>query len=307
MVKIALIIPTLNIGEKLKELLESINKQTIQPSIKLIIDSSPTNTIDELARAYGFIVIKINQKDFNHGATRQLGVEKIPEADIFLFLTQDVILVNERALENLLLCFDNPKVGAAYGRQLPRPNAKLIEAHARLFNYRDTSSVKSFQDSSIYGVKTAFISNSFAAYRRSALVEVGGFPKNVILCEDTYVAAKMLMNDWLIAYSAEAKVYHSHNYSYRQEFQRYFDIGVFHGRESWLQQKFGRAEGEGLQFVLSELKYLIKHNILLIPSAMIRTVLKLTAYRLGLMEHKLPKKVKSFLSMNKCFWQNHIR
>lgn len=303
MLKFALIIPTLNGGETFKKLLESIDEQTIQPTVKLIIDSSPTKYIDELSRAYGFDVIKIEQKVFNHGATRQLGVEKIPEVDIIVFLTQDVILVNDRAFENLLSCFNNPKIGAAYGRQLPRPRAKLIEAHARLFNYRDISSTKSLQDVSKFGIKTVFISNSFAAYRRSALMEVGGFPKDVILGEDTYTAAKMLLNGWLIAYSAEAQVYHSHNYHYWQEFQRYFDTGVFHAREPWLRQKFGRAEGEGKRFVISELRYLIKHNILLIPSAIIRNLLKWVAYKLGLAEKRLPKKLKLLLSMNKTFWE----
>ena len=83
------------------------------------------------------------------------------------------------------------------------------------------------------GIKAAFLSNSFAAYRRSALESVGGFPSDTIFGEDTFAAAKMLLNGWKIAYSAEATVYHSHNLTFIEEFRRYFDIGVFHSREKW--------------------------------------------------------------------------
>ena len=47
-------------------------------------------------------------------------------------------------------------------------------------------------------MKTAFNSNSFAAYRRKALKDVGGFPINTILSEDMYVTAKMLLKIGLL-------------------------------------------------------------------------------------------------------------
>jgi len=52
-------------------------------------------------------------------------------------------------------------------------------------------------------------------------------------------------------------VFHSHDYSFLDEFKRYFDIGVFHTNTSWLQQTFGGASGEGLRFVISEMRYLM--------------------------------------------------
>jgi rhamnosyltransferase len=157
-------------------------------------------------------------------------------------------------------------------------------------------------DSPKFGIKTAFISNSFAAYRRTALLSVGGFPSNTILSEDTYVAAKMLLAGWKIAYCADAMVYHSHNYGFIEEFKRYFDIGVFHAREPWIRQAFGQAEGEGMRYVRSELKYLWSKDYKLIPSAILRTILKLLGYKLGFMEQKIPMWLKVHLSMNKQYW-----
>ena len=66
----------------------------------------------------------------------------------------------------------------------------------------------------------------------------------------------MLLKGYKVAYSADAAVLHSHNYSMKQEFKRYFDLGVFLEKEHWILDTFGKAEGEGLRFVRSELAYL---------------------------------------------------
>ncbi|BBI49658.1 hypothetical protein HORIV_20790 [Vreelandella olivaria] len=65
----------------------------------------------------------------------------------------------------------------AFGRQLPHPDASPIAAHARYFNYPDESRVVATADIPRLGIKTAFLSNSFAAYRREALSARAGFPK----------------------------------------------------------------------------------------------------------------------------------
>jgi rhamnosyltransferase len=87
-----------------------------------------------------------------------------------------------------------------------------------------------------------------------------------------------------------------------QEFRRYFDTGVFFQRERWIKEAFGRAEGEGRRFVLSEFRYLLTNASYLIPSAMLRTVIKYVGYRLGSVEASLPLWLKSFLSMHKGYW-----
>ena len=205
-------------------------------------------------------------------------------------------------MQRLVAAFADPQVGVAYGRQLPADNATPIAAHARTFNYPPINSLKSSVDIQPLGIKTAFVSNSFAAYRRSALEDVGGFPDRCIVSEDTFVAAKMILAGWKVAYCADAQVYHSHNYTWRQEFQRYFDIGVFHAREPWVRREFGGAEGEGVRFLKSELKYLLREAPHLIPSALVRTVIKYLGFRAGLAERYLPVKLKSRLSMQKAFW-----
>jgi len=304
--KMVLVIPTLNAAFSWPRWLEALQTQTLKPDFLLVIDSASTDQTPQLAAQAGFMVHSIRREDFNHGTTRQLGVTLVPEAELLLYMTQDAILANPQALEKLVAAFANPEVGVAYGRQLPHTDAQPIGRHARLFNYPAHSEVRSKSDIPTRGFKTAFSSDSFACYRRTALEQVGGFPDKTIFGEDSLVAAKMLLAGWKVAYVAEAQVYHSHDYSLAQEFRRYFDVGVFHARTSWLLRAFGGAEGEGLKFLRSEMVYLWNHAPGLIPSALLRTLLKYLAYRLGRLEAHLPVNLKLKLTLNKAFFAPEI-
>jgi len=298
----ALIVPTLNAGSLWEGWLEAFFAQSVRPDRVLIVDSSSEDRTADISKSRGFDVYRIRRSEFDHGGTRQLAVRLVAGAEIIAFCTQDAIFADSYALERLFSAFDDPAVGAAYGRQLPRQGAAAIEAHARVFNYPKESAVTSIQDVGRLGIKTAFISNSFAAYRRAALESVGGFPSAVIFGEDMYVAAKMLLDGWSIAYRADAHVFHSHAYRVLEEFRRYFDVGVLHAREGWLRQHFGEIGGEGRRFVKSEMNYLLRRAPWLIPSAVVRTAGKLLGYQLGRAEEALPRCVKRRLSMHAGYW-----
>lgn len=299
---IALCLPALNAAATARPFIAALTAQSMSHVDRLLIDSASDDNTVTLFAAAGFYVHKISRDAFDHGATRQLAIELSPEAEIIIFMTQDAILADSSSLQHLVNAFTDPSVGVVYGRQLPAQHATPIAAHARLFNYPAESYVRSKADIPAYGIKTAFLSNSFAAYRRKALQAVGGFPSDVIFGEDTCVAASMLHAGWKIAYCAEATCYHSHNYTLIKEFQRYFDIGVFHARETWYLQALSGAEGEGKRFVLSELRYLRRHAPALMPAALLRSAFKLIGYRLGRLEHYLPRCVKLAFSMNRGFW-----
>ncbi|SCM83619.1 O antigen biosynthesis rhamnosyltransferase RfbN [uncultured Sporomusa sp.] len=303
MLQIGIIIPTLNAGSRFIRLLDSITKQQANITRKLIIDSGSSDNTVGIAKTYQYEVIPINQAKFNHGKTRQLGIDYLADIDIAVFLTQDVILYDENSIGKLIAAFKDLSIGAAYGRQLPHKGASLLAAQVRLFNYPPNSQYKSYADKTKLGIKTAFMSDSFAAYRITSLQAAGGFP-HVIVNEDMYVAAKMLKQGDKIAYIAEACVYHSHDYTLRQEVQRYFDIGVFQQQEAWIRAEFGEAEGEGLRLVKEQLNYLVNNNhISSIPKAMLLNVAKLIGYRLGMHEKYLPRRLKKVLSGQSYFFK----
>lgn len=303
--KIIIIIPTYLAGSVWLKAIDLFKNQSgIKPEQVLIIDSSSKDDTLLLSEQAGFRTHVIPSVEFNHGGTRQLAVSLLPEdTDVVVFLTQDALLATNDAIQKLVEVFDDPKVGCAYGRQLPHEDASVLAAHARLFNYGEQSYVRTSSDIPSYGIKTAFLSNSFAAYRVSALTEVGGFPNNLILAEDMIVAAKMLQSHYAVAYVAEACVYHSHNYSPWQEFKRYFDIGVLHAREAWLLAQLGRPTGEGKRFVMSEWRYVAKNAPWLWPLSVLNTAMKWLGYSLGKQEQRLSSSIKRHLSMVKGYWQ----
>lgn len=304
MTSFALIVPVLNPGSNWDVWLRAFAQQTIKPKRAIVLDSESSDGYTWLAKDYGFDIIEVSRRDFNHGATRQLGIKHLDQScDLVILMTQDAILAGPEALELIVRAFEDPMVGAAYGRQLPHKNATPLEAHARLFNYGTFPCTKSLASISELGLKTCFISNSFAAYRLKDLLAVGGFPADVILGEDAYVAGQLVLAGKKIAYVPDACVFHSHDYSIMEEFKRYFDTGVFHAQQPWITEKFGGATGEGRKFVLSELRYLVQYAPYLIPSALARTFMKLLGYRLGRAHIRLPVSYVPRLSMHRGFWK----
>jgi rhamnosyltransferase len=247
---ISVIIPTYNAQEYLPELLERLKNQTL-PFELIIIDSSSSDDTVVIARGYTDKIIIIPTSEFDHGGTRTKAV-KIASGEIIVFLTQDALPYDNTTIEKILEPFEELNVGAVCGQQIPYDDTSVFGKHLRYFNYTDTSYVRRLQDKEKYGIKTAFLSDSFAAYRRSALHKINYFKDGLIVGEDTYAGAKMLMKGFSLGYCAEAKVYHSHSYTVVEEFKRYFDIGVFHKNEHWILETFGRAEGEGGKYVKSE-------------------------------------------------------
>jgi rhamnosyltransferase len=269
----------------------------------LVIDSSSYDGTDFSALPAHWHFLRIAKADFNHGRTRTMALKYVPHsAEVVVFMTQDALLASPNALKTLFDAFADPTVACAYGRQLPHDDANPLAAHARTFNYPSASRSVSMIDKAQLGLKTCFLSNSFAAYRLADLLAVGGFPSDVILGEDMFVAARLLMAGKRVAYVAEARVQHSHNYTIPQEFRRYFDTGVFHARNPWILNVFGGAEGEGLRFVHSELKFLWSYAPGWIPAALARTLAKWLGYKLGRHESRLPLELKRWCSMHKGYW-----
>ena len=65
-----------------------------------------------------------------------------------------------------------------------------------------------------------------AAYDKGIYQKTGGFTERAIFNEDMICAGTMIQKGYSVVYAADARVYHSHNYSGRQQFHRNFDLGV---------------------------------------------------------------------------------
>lgn len=276
---VTVIVPTYNAGKDFIEFCKMLQKQTAHIRRVFVIDSSSTDDTVHIAENAGFTVQVIDKSDFGHGRTRQMGLE-MTKTDIVCFMTQDALLKEESSIETLVnFLMQDSSLGAVFGRQFPYPHTGVLGSFARIYNYPEQSYVNTFEDRKYKGIKTAFLSDTFAAYRKEVLMEVGGFPLHSNFGEDSYVAAKMLMAGYKTGYCAEAVVYHAHDYSLKQEWERAKEIKCFHKSEPWLLEVFGKPEGEGVKFVISEVKYLIKQGKgFLIPAALLNNIIKLLGY-----------------------------
>jgi rhamnosyltransferase len=84
-----------------------------------------------------------------------------------------------------------------------------------------------------------------------------------------------------VAYVPSAVVRHSHRYTLWQEFQRYFDTGNVRAQNPLIQQLAGQAENRGVGFLMAFLKHLWQTQPLLIPYALLQSVVKWLGYRVG--------------------------
>lgn len=300
---VSIIIPTRNGSETLRELLAGLTIQSLQADEILVVDSASEDDTVEIATSFGAVVKHIESSSFDHGGTRSLAAGWA-KGDVLVFLTQDVLPASPAMLDNLTAPIrESAEICLSYGRQLPSFQATEISAHLRHFNYPAESRLKSYSDREILGFQTVFVSNSCAAYRQSNLAEIGYFEADLIFGEDSCAAGKLLEKGGKIAYSAEAAVYHSHNYSWSDEFCRYFDIGVFHDTQKWLLDSYGGTGGRGLDYIQSGLTYLWRRrSYRMIGDFMVRVVLKFCGYRLGRTHRLLPTKLAAQLSMNRGWW-----
>ena len=302
MISVSVIIPTYNAQPYLHAQIKALLGQTFRQAALeiLVIDSSSQDMTVKIAREYGVKTLVIGKGEFDHGGTRTLAGKTRSKGDILVYLTQDALPCDEKAIETLIQpLLTDQKCGAAFGRQIPYQDATPFAQHLRLFNYPPQSYTRTHADRAALGIRAAFCSNSFAAYRRDALEDVGWFTENLLLAEDMHVCARMLMKGYAVRYVAEAVVYHSHNYTVAQEFKRYFDLGVFFKKERWLLDEFGRPEGEGIKFMRSEFSFLWFHGLLhLLPISLMRAAAKLIGYRLGHYYRHLPQAVLRRVSMH---------
>ena len=294
---VAICIPTLDPGPWVDRMLAGLAAQRMQPRDLLVIDSSSTDGSPDRWRAAGARVVAIAREVFDHGGTRNRFLE-LTDAPVLVYLTQDAIPADPGAIAALVTALDErPEVGVAYGRQLPHPGASPLARAHRAFNYPDAPAVRTKQDVATLGVRAAFSSNAFAAYRRLALEAVGAFPAPIVGSEDRWVAARLLQRGWAVAYVPAATVEHSHDETYGQNVRRYFDIGVFQSRERWFEELLGRPDREGTKLVRAQADALRAEGVRApLPRVLSHAAASWLGFRLGRAHRLLPRAVSAHLS-----------
>lgn len=278
---ISVIIPTLNAGANIEQLLSMIREQDVGRSEVIIIDSSSVDGTVAIARKFHAKTIVIPSQTFNHGKTRNLAAREAT-GDTLVFMTQDALPLDNTLLSNLTAPLRTADIAATFGRQIPKTDASPLELFVRQFNYPDRGAVKGLSDAKQYGIKTFFLSNVCSAFKKEAFMKVGMFPENINANEDMLITAKLLMKGYRVAYVAGAQVIHSHDLSLSKQFRRYFNIGSSLKRNSWIRM-YAQPEGEGIKLVLQQVRFVVKrHEYHWIPYIFLESVTKYLGYRIGL-------------------------
>ncbi|MGN0334318.1 MAG: glycosyltransferase family 2 protein [Lachnospiraceae bacterium] len=303
-VKVDVIIPVYRPQKGWEILLERLSNQTFPVGKIILMNTGEAPWKEQIEACYPRCEVHLlTKEEFDHGGTRHQGT-LFSEADYLLFLTQDAVAADEYLVESLVRVFmQDQSIKAAYGRQLPFDDCREIEKYTRSFNYPEQSCIKSEEDLPVLGIKTFFCSNVCAMYERKTYLAQGGFTRHTIFNEDMIYAGGLIKSGYKVAYVAEARVYHSHNYNASQQFHRNFDLAVSQADHPEVFAGI-RSEKEGIRLVIGTAKHLVrmKKPWLLFP-LLTTSAGKILGYKLGQNYRRLSKKMILKCTMNPSYWR----
>ena len=167
------------------------------------------------------------------------------EADILVFITQDIKIERTDWLRNLTKCIESGECVASYSRQTCSNNS--IEKYTRERNYPENSFIVSKDDIDEKGLQTFFFSDASSAIKREIFIKLNGYDeKRLPTNEDMYIAYKLITNGYKIKYCADSVVEHSHKFTLKQLYKRYYDTGVFFKENNYLNKYKVNQAGGGL-------------------------------------------------------------
>lgn len=308
-VTVDVIIPVYKPGEQLKELFLRLLSQDMPIQRIIIVNTEKKYWKEEPYRPMFqdketvLSVYHVSKEEFDHGGTRHMGILK-SNAKICLCMTQDALPEDSHLIRCLVSALISKEyVVAAYARQLPTKKCGTLERYTRMFNYPEQSRIKTKADLDELGIKTYFCSNVCAAYKRELYLKLGGFIKKTIFNEDMIFAGTAIKAGFSIAYAADARVIHSHNYTGMEQLHRNFDLAVSQADHPEIFSGI-RSEGEGLRLVRQTAGYLVREKKgYLLPELVVKSGFKYIGYRLGKAYRSLPRWMIRKLTMNEAYWK----
>lgn len=303
--KATIIIPTLNTQPYLPRLMNMLQSQSITDNEIIVIDSQSEDGTRQTASSLGARVKMVKRDEFNHGRTRNVASEGA-SGEYLVFLTQDALPVDASLLENLVRPLEEDEtIAVAYGRQIPYDHARTIERFIRGFNYPEESRTRGREDIPELGVKTFFCSNACAIYRRDVFCRLGGFRDDTIMNEDMEFVYRAVMAGYKVHYAADARVFHSHDYTLAEQFRRYVDIGVFFANNQHI-ASCARNEEEGMKYLREAASFLIRNRKTSeLPHLLLDSAARFLGYRIGVNYRALPVGTMRRISMNRGYWTLH--
>ena len=230
MTKVSVVIPTLNAGPGFEELLKKISVQEGDFDREvLVIDSGSTDNTVELATRYGAAVHHIKRGEFNHGATRNLGIS-LARGEYVVLTVQDAVPLDERWLATMVENLErDERVAGVYSRQIPREESSVLTR--ALINDLATASLErreQFAESPEHYSKMpprkrrrlAVFDDVSSCLRRSVWEEVPY--EKTDFGEDIRWGKRVVEAGYKIMYEPRSAVFHSHERGAMYDLKRYY-------------------------------------------------------------------------------------
>ena len=224
---VSIVIPTLNGGTLFAELMTKLRAQRFAAKIELVVvDSGSSDETVSVAEKAGAKIVRIPPGEFDHGLTRNRGIE-LANGDIVFLMTQDAIPADEFLIERLVGGFEDSRVAGVFARQIPRPEHDVLVARniqtwiagspeRRIAHITDIATYDAMSPIERYFF--CVFDNVCSAVRRTAWEEIP-FHQNAF-GEDVEWAKRALEAGWKIVYEPAAAVIHSHHRPARYEYKR---------------------------------------------------------------------------------------
>ena len=251
---VEVICPLYNAEKYILDLNKNILKQKKVDilNIKYILTESKDRT-EQILKENNLNYELIKKESFSHSLVRENAAFE-SKSDIVVFITQDIVIEKDNWLFELVNPIFKGEAEACFSRQLCKDNS--IEKYTREKNYPNESRIVSKKDINELGLNTFFFSDASSAIKREVFVELNGYDnKDLPISEDMYVAYKIIQNGYRIKYCAKSEVVHYHNFSLKEQYDRYRLTGKFFKQNSYLDNYGTNKSGGGLA------KYILKRAI----------------------------------------------
>ena len=223
MLRLSVVIPVKNGSATLARCLRSITEQTVAEDLEIIVlDSNSADDSVNIARKFNARIIDVPEGRFDHGLTRNLGVQQAQGEFVYLTV-QDATIGKRDMLERMVLHFRDEKVMAVSGHQAvpldketnplvwyrPYSTPLLVEK-----TVKDPDAFKSMTQED----KQALISwdNVVAMYRKTALTAQPFVQTE--FTEDWFWSYEALLKGWKLLHDPSLVVYHYHHHSFKYAF-----------------------------------------------------------------------------------------
>jgi GT2 family glycosyltransferase len=232
---VSLLLPVKNQERDVRELLPLVLAQKASAQLEIVaVDSgSRDGTVAALADL-GATVLAIDPADFDHGLTRNVAAQHA-QGEVLLLLSGRSRPADEHWLAPLLSVLDeDPSAAGACSRVLPHPDADLLTARdgERELSGSAQRERKAIDNWEVYGEmsvdqRRVFLNfHTVGAALRTDVFNQIGFQSVATLGEDLLWAREVLEAGWSLWHEPASVVFHSHDYTLRELFERNVDDGL---------------------------------------------------------------------------------